>query len=1041
MGAGGPVRVIIYLDLPDAASPSQRRADIARKQDEVLRALTANDFTIRWRYATVPALAGDLHAGGLAKLSALPGVLSVDLDIPAQKHLAQSVPIINADDMHALGWRGQGVTVAILDTGVNAAHPDLSDDIIAQECFCTGGCCPNGSSRMSGAGSAADGDGHGSNVTGIVTANGVVSSIGVAPDAGIVAIKVLDNNGSGFLSDTVAALDFVDNFRPDVKVVNMSLGGGLFPGNCDDVSSTTRSFRDVINSLRTHGVTTFASSGNDASGTLMSLPACIANSISVGATYDASLGSLSWGVPLLCTDSTTVVDQVTCFSNSNSTTDLFAPGALIRSCGTGAGVVTYGGTSQASPHAAGCAADLLSAIPSLTPAQIETALETSPVHVIAPQNSLSFPRLDCRAALISLGACVDLDQDGYGQPASSECPHPQADCDDSHAAVYPGAPQICDGLNDNCSAPGWPTVPANEVDADADGSPQCADCNDGNSTVYPGAPQLCDGINNNCSAPGWPTVPANEHDGDGDGRLACNDCNDGNAVIYPGAPQVCDGLNNDCQHPLWPSLSSTNEFDDDNDSFSECQGDCNDNNFRVYPGAPQICDGSNNNCSAPGWPSLAGTNELDDDNDSFSECQGDCNDANNKVYAGAPQICDGLNNNCTATGWPSLAGTNDADDDGDSFSECQGDCNDAAGTIFPGATDLCDGLNNNCLAPGWPALAGTKDADDDGDGSSECAGDCNDADPSTYANAPESNDARDNQCTGQPGFGVVDEVSGIFGFNTSGSNSLLSWPPQAGASGYELQRSGTPFPSANPYVLSATMSGTTSYSDPSVPPAGTTLYYLVRALAPNLGSWGQKSNGQERAGIAQPETQCADTLDNDGDGHADCADPDCFVQAACAPAVYSFTDTAGDDVTGTSLKDFFNAHPAAASDFLLLSITGPGLTDYVLCAEHADFYRNSYLSLADAGGTASSGSWNRWTFQEGGSWSAPETASFENRFGANCVDDRSWCPEDLLANRSVALLPEQIDLCESLDFYDGCSTGSWVVTVKIGHTRLATCGF
>jgi hypothetical protein len=79
--------------------------------------------------------------------------------------------------------------------------------------------------------------------------------------------------------------------------------------------------------------------------------------------------------------------------------------------------------------------------------------------------------------------------------------------------------------------------------------------------------------------------------------------------------------------------------------------------------------------------------------------------------------------------------------------------------------------------------------------------------------------------------------------------------------------------------------------------------------------------------------------------------------------------------------------------------------------------------------------------QEGGSWSGPETASFANRFGVDCVEDRSWCPEDLLASRSVAVLPEQVDQCESLDFYGGCSTGSWVVTVKIGHTRLATCGF
>ena len=141
------------------------------------------------------------------------------------------------------------------------------------------------------------------------------------------------------------------------------------------------------------------------------------------------------------------------------------------------------------------------------------------------------------------------------------------------------------------------------------------------------------------------------------------------------------------------------------------------------------------------------------------------------------------------------------------------------------------------------------------------------------------------------------------------------------------------------------------------------------------------------------------------------------------------------------MKDFFTAHPAVSSDFLLFSLAGPGVTDYLLCAQRADFYRDGYLSFADTGGTSLSGSWNRWTFQEGGSWSVPETASFENRFGINCVDERSWCPEDTLANRSVAVLPEQNSECESLDLYAGCSPGSWIVTVKIGHTRLATCGF
>src|SRR5262245_61277651 len=686
--AGQSPRVIIFLDLPAAAqgNPSRQKEEVAQAQQRILAALTDKEFVTRWRFETVPALAGEITASGLAKLGGLPGVLRVDLDPPSEAHLLESVPLIKASQVQSLGYRGQGVSVAILDTGVDISNPELSDDLIAQECFCSGGCCPNGTSRQSGPGSAADSNGHGTNVTGIVTAKGVSTPIGVAPDADIVAIRVLDANGqSCCASDIVAGLDWVAANRPDVKVVNMSLGSfALFSGNCDNAQGFTMAYATSINNLRSHGVLTFASAGNRASGTGMAAPACIANTVSVGATYDANIGAVGYSA---CTDTTTFTDKVTCFSNSNSTTDIFAPGAAITSCGLFGSTSTFYGTSQASPHAAGCAADLLSANSALTPAQIETALKTGGVPVTDPKNNLTFPRINCLAALASLGACIDLDGDGYGQPGSAQCPNgAAADCDDAHATVYPGAAQICDGRNNNCSAPGWPAVPANEVDADADGHPLCGDCNDNQATVYPGAPQLCDGINNDCNAPGWPAVPANEGDGDGDGSRACNDCNDANPAIYPGAPQPCDGINNDCNTPSWPALTGTNEADDDGDSLSECQGDCLDTNAATYPGAPQTCDGVNNNCSAPGWPSIAGTNEFDDDHDSWTECAGDCNDANAAVRPGAAQVCDGVNDDCSAPGWPSLSGTNEGDDDLDGFSECAGDCNDANSAVRPGGS-------------------------------------------------------------------------------------------------------------------------------------------------------------------------------------------------------------------------------------------------------------------------------------------------------------------------------------------------------------------
>ena len=190
------------------------------------------------------------------------------------------------------------------------------------------------------------------------------------------------------------------------------------------------------------------------------------------------------------------------------------------------------------------------------------------------------------------------------------------------------------------------------ADADADGhsfvggcgTPR--DCKDGNPAVYPGAPQVCDDRNNDCSDPRWPELPPEERDGDGDGFTVCGgDCDDTNSTTHPGAPQLCDGVNNDCSEGGWPEVPS-DESDDDRDGYSDCEGDCDDASGVTFPGAPQICDGLNNDCTDASWPALIGTNEADSDGDSFSACEGDCNDTRENVYPGAPDVCDGLDNDC-----------------------------------------------------------------------------------------------------------------------------------------------------------------------------------------------------------------------------------------------------------------------------------------------------------------------------------------------------------------------------------------------------------
>jgi subtilisin family serine protease len=284
--------------------------------------------------------------------------------------------------------------VAVLDTGVDARHPDLVDAVVEQECFCSG-CCPNGSSRQSGAGSASDDDGHGTNVSGIIASAGRVAPGGVAPDADLIAIRVLGRSG-GTVSTIVSALEHV-LARPQIRVVNMSLGGGgPFSTVCDQADASNMAFGSVIARLRAQGTLTVVASGNEAFTNGVSSPACTNAALAVGAVYDNNVGGIAWSV---CPDPTTAADQVTCFSNSSPLVELLAPGALTTSSGPGGGTLTEGGTSQATPHVTGAAAVLLQVRPTLTPSEIIGVLSATGNPITDRKNGVVVPRINLRAAV------------------------------------------------------------------------------------------------------------------------------------------------------------------------------------------------------------------------------------------------------------------------------------------------------------------------------------------------------------------------------------------------------------------------------------------------------------------------------------------------------------------------------------------------------------------------------------------------------------------------------------------------------------------
>lgn len=438
------------------------------------------------------------------------------------------------------------------------------------------------------------------------------------------------------------------------------------------------------------------------------------------------------------------------------------------------------------------------------------------------------------------------------------------------------------------------------------------------------------------------------------------------------------------------------------------------------------------NVDVASWSVYAVNANVDADGDGVTPAQGDCDDGRAAVYPGAPALCDGLLNDCLAAGWPAPPAT-EVDDDLDTYFECEGDCNDADPQVHPGITEIgCDGVDNDCNA----ATSDLRDADGD---AFACDADCDDADPATFPGAPEANDGKDNQCGGgEAGFGLVDEISGTLGFFDGNDPTRLCWPAQAGALHYKVVRSASRSHAAA--CLGAPASAA-CWSDPEAPPSKAVFYYLARSLRPLAGSLGQSSGGSERSGLCGTEGACRNGLDDDGDGRADCADPDCLASIPCPAVSFPFTDTAGDDIAADALATFFEALDAVPSDHIRLSETiDPGAIDFEWCSPRADFHRDRYLALAPGTGIVPSQGWERWHRERYASWTGPVTDPFDNLFGDDCMGPMSWCPEFNFGGRGILLGPAEAGICEAADFGRGCNEGMGV-TLTIGTSRAAACGF
>ena len=334
------------------------------------------EFQTQFRYWLIDSIAGTVELSRIHEIIDLPGVVFVELDGVLGIQMEEVVPVHGVDLVwQDTGYTGEGVTMAIIDTGIDGNHTaldDLDDDnmtddpkIVAFYDAINNPGATNGTEIF-----PYDDNGHGTHCAGITAGTGAPNyqHSGVAPRANLVGVKVLDGGGSGSFAAVMAGMQWTVEKRHEFNIRAASMSLGALTGAIEWTSSEEESVNRMANEMMRAGVTLFIAAGNSGGTATIGTPGSAEDVITVGSLdKDTSIAIYSSQGP---TEEGRVKPNIAFVGSSVNAPD----------ANTGDGYVALSGTSMATPGAAGVAVLMYQANPDLSPFDIRNIMQETSTY-------------------------------------------------------------------------------------------------------------------------------------------------------------------------------------------------------------------------------------------------------------------------------------------------------------------------------------------------------------------------------------------------------------------------------------------------------------------------------------------------------------------------------------------------------------------------------------------------------------------------------------------------------------------------------------